>query len=64
MNSSFFSYTDRSTVVVVFWGGWHIPKCGIPAKGCLSKLSFDKKQRHLQRSEVSESLKVDRLCKM
>ena len=51
----FVSYTDCFTVVVVFWGDWHTPKCGIPAIGI---------QQNLQRSEVSEALRVDRLGKL
>ena len=56
--------TDCFTVVIVFWGDWHTPKCGIPAIGYVSGLSCDEKQRNLQRSEVSEALRVDRLDKL
>ena len=54
---------DCFTVVVVFWGDWHTIKCGFPAIGNVSRLSFDEKQRNLQRYVVSEALRVDRLGK-
>ena len=50
--------------MIVFWGDWTTPKCGIPAIGYVSRLSCDEKQRNLQRSEVSEALRVDRLEKV
>ena len=32
-NSRFCSIYGFFTVVIVFWGDWHTPKCGIPAIG-------------------------------
>ena len=51
-------------MVIVFWGDWHTHKCRIPAIGYVSRLSCYEKQRNLQRCEVSEALRVDRLSKM
>ena len=41
----------------------HTPKCSIPAIGYVWRLSCDEKQRNLQRSELSEALRVDTLGK-
>ena len=60
----FVLHTECFTVVIVFWGDWHTPKCGIPAIGQVSRLSCNEKQQNLQYSEVSEALRVDRLDKL
>ena len=51
-------------MVIVFGGDWHTPICGIPAIGEVSRSSCDEKRRKLQRSEVPEAVRVDRLGKL